>query len=89
MPNTFNADGRPDVMSNQDQLAYLNATGGTIDGRPTTGAAVSATSPSVGVVDKNAAAQYQQRIAQEDAERRANASVKKKQTSFGLPMGSK
>jgi hypothetical protein len=84
MPNTFNADGSPDMMSNQDQLAYLKATGGTIGGASRS---VAAPVRDVGTVDPQAARDYESRTAAEDAERRAMP--KRKQTSFGLPMTGK
>ena len=87
MPNTFNADGRPDLMSNQDQLAYLQATGQTIDGRPVPSRqAAPVQDAPTSYIDQNAARAYQAQIAQEDAQRRAAAANKPRQTSFGLPM---
>ena len=85
MPNTFDPDGRPDVMSNQDQLAYLRATGGTIDDRPLPKPKEVAAKPEVrGVIDPQAAKAYEERTAAEDEARRSAKKVR--QTSFGLPM---
>lgn len=86
MPNTFNADGRPDLMSPQDQYAYLKATGVTIDDRPVTQQPAQE-APALGAVDPSIAREYQTRIAAEDADRRSTP--KRRQTSFGLPISGK
>ena len=80
MPNTFNADGRPDLMSNQDQYAYLKATGDTISGRKQEATDEKPT----GFIDPEKAA-TQRRM--DDASDEARRNMKKiRQTSFGLPM---
>ena len=84
MPNTFDPDGKPDLMSPQDQLAYMRATGGTISGVQNT---PSSPSSDVGTVDPDKAREYQAQTAAEDAARRSAPKVRK--TSYGLPMAGK
>ena len=90
MPNTFNADGKSDAMGMQDHLAYLKATGESISGNTRSTEPVEVAQAPIKYVDRDAAAQYERRTAQEDAERRAqNAAPKQRKTSFGLPMSPK
>ena len=88
MPNTFNADGRPDAMTPQDQLAYLQATGGTIQGtQPNVQTPIPTNGVTAGTINPGAAQAYESRISLEDAARKLQATApKQRKTSFGLPM---
>ena len=88
MPNTFDPDGKTDLMNPMDQYAYLKATGNTIaGGRVPQVPAQIAPDHDIPPVDIQAAQQYQAKIAAEDAKRRA---VKKiRQTDFGMPFAEK